>query len=222
MSSYIAKASAGRQYKTANLIGAGIVLAVSCLGLFLCVYSFVKGNWIFGVAYLVAIILGFSYVAIKCNTVFATYLAIDKGTVYLKNWENDFLPYAIGDKKRLLSEFLPAKTRMMEVPARDIAFVMIGTKNYIKRYSNNPEFSKAVKPFETAKDYYKKRSVQIMDILYLMTYDGNFCFMPIEGFEPKQVLAVLKALKKMNPDVEIRANSKKFRLGTRRQSNPER
>lgn len=210
---YKAAAKTSRQYRIKNLTSAAIVFVISCFGLFMCIYSFIQKSWIFGAAYLIAVLLGFSYVVIRCNTVFSTYIATDDDYVYLKNWENDFLPYRVDQKRnRLFAELLPAGTRIMEVPVDDVAFIMLGTKNYIKRYSNNPEFAKAVRPFETNKDFYKKKSVSTADLIYLMTYDGNFCFMPIEGFDPKQVVGVLSAIREINPDVEIMANSKKFRM----------
>lgn len=48
--------------------------------------------------------------------------------LFMKNWNNDFLPYDYDNKVKILSEFIPAKTKIVEIPLNEISKVLIGTK----------------------------------------------------------------------------------------------
>ena len=52
-----------------------------------------------------------------------------------------------------------------------------------------------------------------MDLIYISTVDGECYFMPIVKFSPRDVSRVLQFIQRMNPQAEIRVNSKVFRMG---------
>ncbi len=209
---FLTKACTSKRYRRKNEIIIGFVGLLSCFGLVMLIYEFISRNVLFGISYSIATFLGFTYVLIRINTVFATYLAVDRENLYMKNWSNDFLPYNTDCPVKLVCEFIPAKTKISEVPIDEISSIAIGTKNFIKR--NIPEsspFTERVKKFENSRDYYKKKAVSSMDLIYVSTYDGACCHMPIDKFETSNVIKIVKGIMKKNPNTELKVNSRDYR-----------
>lgn len=209
---YAAKACTSKRYRRNNKFVIGLVGVLSCFGFVMLIYEFIAGNILFGISYSIATLLGFTYVLIRMNTVFATYIANDMNNLYMKNWSNDFLPYNADSKIKIISEFIPAKTKIVEIPIEEISKIAIGTKNFIKRSaSENSSFSESVKRFETTRDYYKKKTVSSMDLFYVETYDGGCYHMPIDKFEKSNVIKVIKNLQKKNAGIDLKINSRDYR-----------
>ena len=79
-----------------------------------------------------------------------------------------------------MSEFIPAKTKIVEIPLNEISKVLIGTKNFIKRnVAPDSDFVKNIRVLEKSKDFYKKKTVSSMDILYVETFEKECYYMPI-------------------------------------------
>lgn len=209
---FTAKACTSKKYRRKNELIIGFVGLLSCFGLVMLIYEFITGNILFGISYSIAAFLGFTYVFIRMNTVFATYLAADKENLYMKNWENDFLPYNTDCKIKLICEFIPAKTKIAEVPIDEISLIAIGTKNFIKRNAlENSSFLTDIKRFENTRDYYKKKTVSGMDLFYVETCDGGCCYMPIDKFETANVIRIVKGILKRNSNVSLKVSSRDYR-----------
>lgn len=209
---FTVKAATSKKYRGRSELIIGIVGLLSCFGLVMLIYEFVTGNVLFGISYTIATFLGFTYVIIRMNTVFATYLAMDRERLYMKSWENDFLPYNTDCRVKLVCEFIPAKTKFTEVPIDEIALIIIGTKNFIKRnVSNGSPFLERVKEFENTRDYYRKKTVSAMDMFYVETYDGSCCHMPIDRFEASNVIKIVKGIMKNNANAVVKAGSRDYR-----------
>ncbi len=209
---FAVKACTSKKYRGRNELIIALVGLLSCFGLVMLIYEFVTGKVLFGISYTIASFLGFTYVIIRVNTVFATYIAADRERVCMKNWENDFLPYNTNCPVKLICEFIPAKTKFTEVPIDEISRVIIGTKNYIKRnISDASPFIERVREFEETRDYYRKKTVAAMDIFYIETYDGSCCHMPIDRFETANVVKLVKGIMKKNPNAEIKIGSRDYR-----------
>lgn len=215
MKKYVVQAKSNLAYRRTSGIAICIVAAFVCFAAFMAVYTLSgDGNRrvVFGIGYVVAALLGLIYVIIRINTVYATYIATDGKNVYMKNWVNDFLPYNTDGSIKLINAFIPAKTKITEIPLNDISAVFIGTKNFIKRYaSTNNEFLKSVRGFEHSRDHYEKKQVKVMDMIYIETSYGESCYMPIVKFDINEVNKLLKMIKKNNPEVEIRSGSRVFK-----------
>lgn len=209
---YIAKAGGDKNYRVRNGIIIGVVAALSCAGLVMMIYSLITKAYLFAASYLLAIILGFTYVIIKINTVYGTYVAVDEKKLYMKNWDNDFMPYDVENRIALFREFIPAKKKTVVIPNKEITRFMLGTKNYIKRYTS-PEgkFKKAVAPYEKSKDYYRKKIMQTTDFIYVETVDGGCFYMPITHFSGTDLVEVVNAFREINPDASLELNSREFR-----------
>lgn len=214
---YAVKACTGKAYRRNNGIVIGLLSALSLLSVIMLIIDFINGKVLWGIFWLIALILAFTYVIIRVNTVYPTYLASDKKNVYMKNWVNDFLPYAADSNVKFLREFIPARTKLIKIPIDDIATVLIGTKNFIKRYGeDNEDFRDNLKPLEKSKDYYQKKTVQSMDLIYISTHDGECYYMPIVKFAPRDVSRVLQFIQRLNPEAEIKVNSREFRTSLKK------
>lgn len=214
---YVAKACTNKAYRSRSGIMIGLLSVLSALSLVMLILDFISGKILWGVFWLIALILAFTYVIIRVNTVYPTYIATDKTYVYMKNWVNDFLPYAADCPVKLLREFIPARTKLIKIPIEDISSVLIGTKNFIKRYGeDNEDFKLNLAPLEKSKDYYQKKTVQSMDLIYISTADGECYYMPIVNFSPRDVSRVLQLIQRANPDAQMKVNSREFRLSLKK------
>lgn len=207
-----AKACTGGKYRRKSTVIIAIAAIVAIIGFVMTIYSLVKSSWLFAASYFLALILLFTYIIIRVNTVYVTYLATDRENLIMKNWSNDFLPYDVGNKIKVLSEFVPAKTKIIKIPVNEIQRIIIGTKNFIKRNSQDDEkFLGAIAPYEISKDYYKKRTVSAMDIFYVKLVDNDSYYMPIMNFNSKNVKKILTIITKVNPNIEIQMGSREYR-----------
>jgi len=210
---YAAKACTHKKYRRKNKIILSIMTALSILSLIMLVFSFVTEKILFGLSWLIAFILLASYVLIRYNTVFPTYLATDKKNIYMNTWKNDFFSYDVSNKIKIIREFVPSKTKLIKIPIDKISSIVVGTKNSVKKYAEeNEEFQKQVQPFETSKDFAQKKAVNSMDLFFVTTTEGTSYFMPIENFSPRDVSRVLQFIQRLNPEINIKVNSRTFRI----------
>lgn len=215
MSGYSVVARTKKSYRRRSAILIGIVAAISVAAVVLAVYNIVEVNWLYVVGYLIAAWLGITYVIIRRNTVYPTYIAADKGSIYMRRWVNGFMPYNTEFTPSILREFIPAKTEILECDISDIKAVYIGTYKSIKRSAQTgTEFAKDVAPFEKSKDFTVRKSVQVMDIFYVETTDGDYIYMPISEFGANAVTRVLKHINKVNPDVKFSIYARAYRRFT--------
>ena len=215
MGKYKVKAGSDILYKRISGILIFIVAAFVCFAAFMAVYTFMgdgDNRIIFGSGYVIAGILGLLYVIMRINSVYATFIAADGDNVYMKNWENDFLPYNTDGSVKFINSFIPAKTKITEIPIEDISSIIIGTKNFIKRYGQgNDDFLKNLRELEHSKDSYEKKQVQGMDLIYIETTYGDSSYMPIVKFNTKAINRLLKYIKRKNTKVEIKTVNKEFK-----------
>lgn len=199
-------------YRRKNTILLFVLVVLTCFALVMSVYNLVNRSWLFFVAWLIATVLAATYVLIRVNTVYPSYISTDRENLYMKNWVNDFLPYNYGSKIKILSEFIPAKTKIVEIPLDEISMVVIGTKNFIKR--NVPaemEFVKNIRSLEKTKDFYRKRTVSSMDIFYAQTYAGECYYMPVVNFDISSVVKIVRVIQRANPGLVVKISGKDYR-----------
>lgn len=199
-------------YRRKNTIIITILSLLSCFALVMVIFNLIRGSYLFFAAWLIATVLASTYVFIRINTVYPTYLGVDRENVYMKNWKNDFLPYDYNNKVKIISEFIPAKTKLVEIPIDEIRTVLIGTKNFIKRNIDpQMEFVSNIKTLEKSRDFYKKKTVSSMDIFYVETYSRECYYMPIVKFNSKDVIKIVQMLQKKNPDLNVKSGSRDYR-----------
>ena len=200
------------KYRRVNTIFIVISIAVMIVGIAGIIYSIAHSSWLFAASYFIGLILLFTYVIIRVNTVYTTYLAYDDDCIVMKNWTNDFLPYDVSNRIKVLSEFVPARTKVTEIPIEEVDKIMIGTKNFIKRNVDEDDFFlDRIAVYEKTKDYYQKRTVSGMDIFYVHTTDDGSYYMPIMNFGTKAVKKILSAAFAANPEIDFRSSSRTYR-----------
>lgn len=215
MSGYSVTARTKASYRRKSAIYIGIVAVLSCAAIVLAVYNLLEANWFFVISYLIAALLGITYVSIRMNTVYPTYIAVDKQSVYMRRWVNGFMPYNTKFRPAVLREFIPAKTELVECPLKEIKTVYIGTKNYIKRTAETgAEFGDDVEPFEKSRDFTVRKAIQSMDIFYVETVDGSYTHMPISEFGVNSVIKVLRYINKANPEASFGIYSRAYKRFT--------
>ena len=122
------------------------------------------------------------------------------------------ITYENDDKVKILSEFIPAKTKIVEIPLNEISKVLIGTKNFIKRnVAPDSDFVKNIRVLEKSKDFYKKKTISSMDILYVETFEKECYYMPIVKFDTRNVTKIVQMIQRINPELLIRVSSREYR-----------
>ncbi len=209
---YKAKATVGRKKRIFVMVFVCLLMCLCVFALMLSIYSFASDNIVFGISYIIAIILGLSYIVIKFNQIYSTFVAADDSNLILKCWDNHFFPYNTWSGIPVLREFIPARSETLTVPMDEIETVMIGTKSYIKRNADDEEFKKEIIPYEKHKYSGITRSFEKFNILYIRAKSGESCFMSIDGFEPSEVMEVINRFSRFCDDsVLIKINSRSYK-----------
>lgn len=209
---YTIKAQMNKKSKIKNIILISILGAIVCAGGVFLVISLINAHYFYAFYYLVAMILGLAIMSIKINTVFNTFVAVDDDYIYMQRWKNDLLPYDIDSKYPFVCDFIPAKTKITKIPINNLDEIIIGTKNYIKRYCKaNEKFLDKISTLEKSKAFYKENTIDPMDLFYVSTKDGEFYFMSICNYDIDSMTRILNFLFKTNPEIEVRCNNKQIR-----------
>ena len=159
---------------------------------------------------MLGIVLGSSYILVCLNELYSTWIAIDGNDLIMRCWDNCFFPYQTLMKFNI-GELLPAKNTRLRVPIDEISTIYIGTKTFIKRYTDNEDFLEAVALYENKKFNANQRILEKADILYIGTTDDDCVFMNITSFDSKAVIKILKNIQEKNPRVVIKANGRAYR-----------
>lgn len=206
------KACTNARYRRTNAVIIIISALLTIVSLVMAVVSLVRSEILFMTAWLIAMILLGTYIIIRLNTIFTTSVSTDMVNLYMRNWTNDFLPYDYGYKIKILSEFIPAKLKTLEIPINEIRLIIIGTKNYIKRnLDGETAFSKNIRALENTRDFYRKHTISSMDILYVETYDGDCCYMPVVQFDTKNLGKILQCLSRRNANLTIKSGNRAYK-----------
>ena len=206
------KACTNSRYRRTNTVMIVICSILTVFSLVMAIVSIAQRKYLFMAAWIIAMILLATYIIIRINTIFTTSISTDTVNLYMKNWSNDFLPYDYSYKIKILSEFVPAKTKTLEIPISEIRTIIIGTKNYIKRnLDSDTDFAKNIRALENSKDFYRKHTISSMDIFYVETHDGECCYMPIVQFGTRELVKILQTLRYRNPGIVIKSGSRAFK-----------
>lgn len=209
---YKSQAGVERKYRTRGMILFGILMFVCVCAMMLAILSFNTGNILFGVSYIIAIILGLSYIVIKYNQLFVTYIAADDENIILKYWNNCFFPYDAFMKIPVIRDFIPSRTEICEIPMNEISVVIIGTKSYIKRNADDESFNNAVAMYEKRKYSSITKSLEKLNLLYIKTKENESSFMSIEQFSPQEVMETVNRFARFcDDDVVIKINSRSYK-----------
>lgn len=196
----IQKASISTKIKNLNIIFICFVGIICVLGFVMTILSLIKLKFIFAAAYLLAVLLGFSYVVIKINTIIPTYIERNDNVLNIQNWENRLFPFVID--KGFFGEFIPSKTKVEDVEIKSISKIYMGSKNYLFRLVNEGEF------FEFINDIYNRyeNTIKHMNILYIKTVDENEIFMSVTDFDEDELIEIFKPIIEENKKIDFKCS----------------
>ena len=205
------KASVNPAARAKAVISIALYAILALFSTVMAIYDFATARRFFGILFLLAAVIFTVLLLIKGNMVFGTSLKVKDGMLYMKSWENNFLPYDIDGG--FFSDLKPSKTKVSTVSANDISLILIGTKDFVKRNITDAGkgLIKALYPYEHSSKKSKRNMISAIDLFYVETNDGDCSFMCVEGYAPKDVVKVIGTLYDMNPSMHIKVNSREYK-----------
>ena len=201
------KVTVDKKKRQTATVKISIVGTVTLLGIALALYSLFEGKYLFSVWYFVAFILGLSYVVIRINAIFPTYVLIDGDKLVMSVWENGVLPYRISEKSSFFSDFMPAGVKKDEIALSEIAKVYLGSKRFLEH--NLEEYPEALKKIMENK--HLEGAVKRMDFLVIIARDGESCFMSVTDFEAEGLAGLVDEIEKNSAGVQVYVGIPKLR-----------
>lgn len=211
MSSEIIKATVKAKSQGKTVVAIALYALLTLFSVAMAIYDFVSGQALFGILFILSAAIFVVLLLIKGNAAFGTGIKFDGNDLQLKSWTNDFLPYDVNGG--ILSDLIPAKTKITTIPVEEITTVLIGTKEFVKRNATNAgkKLIKALFPYEHSSSKLKKNMLNALDLLYIETTDEDCSFMCIHDYDPADVTKILKELYNQNPNIIIRVNNREYK-----------
>lgn len=195
------KATVNKKLRRNATVKISIVGTVALLGLVLSLYSLFTANLLFSVWYFIAFVLGLSYVVIRINAIFPTYVAIEDDKLVMSAWENGIVPYKLPEKQTFLSDFMPEKIKKDEILKEDIAEVYIGSKRFFGRELPIESYPEDLKALENNK--HLENVIKRMDFMLVIAKDGESCFMSVTDFDIDALAELTDELEKSCAGIKI-------------------
>lgn len=205
---YLSKVSIRDKVRRDHVIKISLVGSVSLLGLVLGIYSLVINNFLFALWYALAFVLGLSYVIIRINACFPTFIATDGEKVVLSRWKNGIMPYTLPEKPNFFSDFIPEKIKTSEIAMEDIDAVIIGSRRFLKKTLAEEEYPEILARLDFNKHF--DNVLKRMDFIFVRTKTDENCFMSITDFDLLGVNDFLYVIEKKCPGVSIQVNIPKL------------
>lgn len=207
---FIEKASLAHSKRNFNIIKITVVAVVCLIGFILAIQSILRGNVLYTLLYIIAIILGMSYVVIKINTTMPAFLAVTKENIVMQCWENGIFPYNINFKPAFFADFVPAKIIRKEVAISDVKKIYVGSKNYLVRSLANTSFPEMIQKVMSSRRT-DEDSVRKMDFICVIKKNDNIEYMSVTNTDTKDLAKTINYIYRENPDIEIKCNLRELR-----------
>lgn len=205
------KACVSKKKRARGSVSMWIVMFLCVIALALIVYNIIMSNYWYVISYIIGIVLGLSYILVCLNELYSTWVATDGKDLVLQCWDNCFFPHQTLSNIKFFGELLPAKNIRLRVPIVEIKQIIIGTKTYIKRNTTDESFLEAVALYEKTRYNSNQKMLDRMDILYVGTTDGDSVFMCVSDFNAKDVMRLMHAVEKTNPEIDVKLNGRQYR-----------
>lgn len=204
-----ARVNSAIRVKTLVVIAAYAILFLFCLGMG--IYDVLIDRILYGVLFIAVGLVFVALLLIKMNSAFGTYVQLKGGKLYMKSWENNFLPYDVNGS--FMSDMIPAKTKMTAVPVNDISYVLVGTKDFVKKNATvaGKKLQRALYPYEHSKKKFKSGVLNHMELLYVETVDGSCAFMCVHDYDAERISKIIKTMYEMNKDISVKIGSSIYR-----------
>lgn len=195
------KVSVNKKVRKNATVKISIVGTVTLLGFVLSIYSLFTSNLLFAVWYFVAFVLGLSYVVIRVNAVFPSYVSVFEDKLVMSVWKNGVMPYRLPEKPTFLSDFMPDQIKKDEISLNEIAEVYIGSKRFFDRCVKEEHYPEILKTL--GGDRHFEGVIKRMDFLLVIAKDGEKCFMPVTDFDIKGLADILDEIEKKCGGVQV-------------------
>lgn len=199
---YTQKVSISKNIKNTNMILICIMASISLLGAVMAIYSLFNQRFIFALIYIIAVVLGFSYVIMRINTVIPTYVAVNDGYIYMQNWDNGIFPFKT--ESGFIGEFLPAKTVIKRIEISSVSKIYLGSRNYLLKLIDDGEFKRNIKRSDQKYETILKRA----EFFYILTNDKKEYFMSVTDFDDEDFAKLLKPVTEANERIDFRCNNR--------------
>ena len=196
------RASMNKKVKNFNLILICIIGSISVLGLVMAIYSIVKFEFIFAIIYLVAVILGFSYIIMKINLIMPTYVERNNEFLCIQNWVNGVFPFV--PDNGIIGEFLPSKSMLKKINISSISKVYIGSRNYLLKLVEPGYFSSTMDIYNEKYD----NIIKHMEFLYIKTTDDAEVFLSVTDFDEDELVSVFKPIVEENEKIDFKCSNR--------------
>lgn len=203
------KASVNAKLRRNATIKISVVGTVALLGLVLSLYSLFTANFLFSLWYFVAFILGLSYVVIRINAVFPTYVSLENGKLIMSVWENGVVPYKLPEKPTFLSDFMPERIKKDEISEEEIARIYIGSTRFFKNNVEENEYPEILK--KLGENSHFDSTLKRMDFMLVIAKDGESCFMSVTDFDIYALAELSDELEKNCAGIKINIGIPKLR-----------
>lgn len=202
------KVSIAANVRRNHIIKISLVGSVCLLGLVLCVYSLVIKSFLFALWYALAFVLGLSFVIIKINACFPTFIMADSEKVTLSAWKNGIMPYTLPENPNFLSDFIPDKIKISEIAMEDITSVIIGSRKFLKKSLSEEEYPEILKRLDDNKHF--DGVLKRMDFIFIRAKSGENCFMSVTDFDLLGIKDFLEVVEKNCQGVQVVTNIPKL------------
>ncbi len=196
------RASMTKKVKNLNLILICIIGSISVLGLVMAIYSVVKFQFIFAIVYLIAVILGFSYIVMKINLIMPTYVERNNDLIYIQNWVNGLFPFV--PDNGIIGEFIPSKSMLKKIDIPSISKVYIGSRNYLLKIVEPGYFSNTMEIYKEKYD----NIIKHMEFLYIKTTDDTEVFMSVTDFDEDELVGIFKPIVEENDKIDFKCSNR--------------
>lgn len=201
------KVTIDKKMRRNAIIKISIVGTVTLLGIILALYSLFNGKYLFALWYFIAFVLGLSYVIIRVNAIFPSYVSIEGDTLVMSVWENGALPYKISEKASFFADFMPEKVKKDEIALEEIAKVYLGSKRFLERHLE--EYPEDLK--EIMDNKHLNSAIRKLDFLLVTVKDGESCFMSVANFDTDGLVEIIEEIENKVAGVQIFVGIPKIR-----------
>ena len=198
----IQRASMSKKARNINLVIISIIGSISVLGFVMAIYSLVKLEIIFSIVYLIAVLLGFSYVVMKINTIIPIYIERNGDLICIQNWINGLFPFV--PDRGIVGEFTPARSMIKKIDINSISKIYIGSRSYLLKVIDEGDFTKTIDEFKEKYDNILKH----MDILYIKTVDNNEVFLSVTDFDDDELVSIFKPIVEGNDKIDFKCSNR--------------
>lgn len=205
---YLSKVTLSDKIRRNHIIKISLVGSICLLGLVLCGYNLFVKSFLFALWYFLAFILGLSFVIIRINTCFPTFVATDGEKITLSTWKNGIMPYRLPEKPNFISDFIPEKIKTSEIAMEDVSLVLVGSKRFLEKNLSEDDYPEILKRLSGNKHY--NSVLKRMDFIFIETKSDENCFMSITDFDISKMALFLETIEKNCAGVQIQVNIPKL------------